>query len=397
MSPIIIISFFVYFNGMSSACSTTTPPPLPSPSPTTTTEKEVDLLKCKFNGLYRDFKDVKDEIKKLKLKQNIDIKQIRLEKEEDIKQLNDEHDLQIVKLKKNQEKKIQQLENELISLKTSFVQQNISLMTVTRESLKLSTYCELLPSNICSSCTCLDDDMLEERYYCDCQHLTTRRDCLEYYQDGYHVNGIYKIHMNKLKTIQVYCDQKSDGGGWTVFQRRFNGDLNFYQPWRTYKIGFGSLQKDFWLGNDNIHILTLQSAYPSGAEMRIDLRDWNETVLYAKYDSFLLSNEDSNYTLHVQGYTGNCGDSLTYHNGMKFSTYDRDNDVDFRSCSKVFRGAWWYKSCHYSNLNGEYRWKDEDQPDFARCIVWYTYKGYEHSLKSVEIKVRRKVVVDGVK
>ena len=67
--------------------------------------------------------------------------------------------------------------------------------------------------------------------------------------------------------------------------------------------------------------------------------------------------------------SGNCGDSLSYHNGVPFSTYDRDNDADRRHCSTTFRGAWWYKACHYSNLNGEYRWKDEPQPGFARYFI----------------------------
>jgi Fibrinogen beta and gamma chains, C-terminal globular domain len=47
------------------------------------------------------------------------------------------------------------------------------------------------------------------------------------------------------------------------------------------------------------------------------------------------------YTLHVNAYYGDAGDSLSYHNGQKFSTVDRDNDENSESCSKLCKGAWW--------------------------------------------------------
>ena len=39
---------------------------------------------------------------------------------------------------------------------------------------------------------------------------------------------------------------------------------------------------------------------------------------------------------------------------MAFSTKDRDNNIDSRNCAVEYNGAWWYKSCHDSNLNGKY-------------------------------------------
>ena len=50
------------------------------------------------------------------------------------------------------------------------------------------------------------------------------------------------------------------------------------------------------------------------------------------------------------------GDSLTYHNGSSFSTRDQDNDQWDDNCAVSYKGGWWYKSCHLSNLNGEYLW-----------------------------------------
>lgn len=48
------------------------------------------------------------------------------------------------------------------------------------------------------------------------------------------------------------------GGGWTIIQRRKSGLVSFYQDWRQYKQGFGSIRGDFWLGNEHIHRLTRQ-------------------------------------------------------------------------------------------------------------------------------------------
>lgn len=50
---------------------------------------------------------------------------------------------------------------------------------------------------------------------------------------------------------KVYCDLETDGGGWTVFQRRAESEQRndeFYRPWVDYVRGFGWLDKSFWLG-----------------------------------------------------------------------------------------------------------------------------------------------------
>ena len=87
------------------------------------------------------------------------------------------------------------------------------------------------------------------------------------------------------------------------------------------------------------------------------------------------------------GYTGNPGDSMTHHNGAKFSTKDRDNDAYSLSCSITYKGAWWYKSCHCSNLNGRYLFGTHSSP--ADGVNWYHWKGYQYSLKFTEIKPRQ--------
>ena len=79
------------------------------------------------------------------------------------------------------------------------------------------------------------------------------------------------------------------------------------------------------------------------------------------------------------------GDSLAYHNGMKFSTHDRDNDNKTSNCALSYRSAWWYRSCLFSNLNGLYGMNT------ASGIIWYHWKGYNYSLTQTKMMVRKKI------
>ncbi|XP_060569069.1 microfibril-associated glycoprotein 4-like [Ruditapes philippinarum] len=123
-----------------------------------------------------------------------------------------------------------------------------------------------------------------------------------------------------------------------------------------------------------------QSAVVGEHELRIELEDYDGNSAYAKYSKFKIYPEEDNYKLEVRGYSGNAGDSLDYHNGMMFSTFDRDNETDKRHCAVQFHGAWWYKGCFYSNLNGQYSEKSQ------KGIRWNKWK--VSSLKKVEMKFR---------
>ena len=94
------------------------------------------------------------------------------------------------------------------------------------------------PDDICGPCLCKDDVRLLKKYYCNCQNLQAKHECLEHKQVGVKINGIYKIHQTILKIMQVYCDQTTDGGGWTVFQRRIDGNVDFFRDWEHYKQGW---------------------------------------------------------------------------------------------------------------------------------------------------------------
>lgn len=54
----------------------------------------------------------------------------------------------------------------------------------------------------------------------------------------------------------MFCDMTTDGGGWTYIQNRFDGSQDFFQDLQAYKMGFGNLAGEFWLGLENIYHLT---------------------------------------------------------------------------------------------------------------------------------------------
>ncbi|XP_078603871.1 ryncolin-1-like [Branchiostoma floridae x Branchiostoma japonicum] len=175
----------------------------------------------------------------------------------------------------------------------------------------------------------------------------------------------------------------TDGGGWTVFQRRQDGSEDFYRGWADYKAGFGKLDGEFWLGNDKLHQLTSQAQY----ELRVDLEDFEENSAYAQYQVFTVGSEAALYILTIGNYTGTAGDSMSErHNGMPFSTKDRDYDATSYSCAQRFKGAWWYAACHHANLNGLYH--AGDHTSYADGVNWKTWKGHYYSLKHTEMKIR---------
>ena len=175
----------------------------------------------------------------------------------------------------------------------------------------------------------------------------------------------------------------SNGGGWTVFQRRMDGTVDFYLNWADYNKGFGDLNGEFWLGLNKINRLTAAQS----TSLRVDLEDFDGNKRYATYSTFKVGNADTEYTLTVSGFGGNAGDSLIYpHNGMKFSTKDNDNDKTSANCAISYKGAWWYNKCHRSNLNGLYLVGSHSS--FANGVNWYTFKGYYYSLKTTEMKLR---------
>ncbi|XP_021375259.1 veficolin-1-like [Mizuhopecten yessoensis] len=83
-----------------------------------------------------------------------------------------------------------------------------------------------------------------------------QRDCLALLDTGSTQSGVYNIPVTGTDRTPVWCDMDTDGGGWTVFQRRIDGATDLYRGWDEYRDGFGDVYHEFWLGNEQIHALT---------------------------------------------------------------------------------------------------------------------------------------------
>jgi hypothetical protein len=133
---------------------------------------------------------------------------------------------------------------------------------------------------------------------------------------------------------------------------------NFNRDWADYKNGFGDPGKEFWLGNENIYMLTNNEDYA----LRVELEDFegnkrygSESPVkakfianllyfdyrYAQYSHFKIHSEADYYKLEIDGYEGTAGDSLNDpwygSNNSPFSTYNRDNDRSSLNCASMLK------------------------------------------------------------
>jgi len=151
--------------------------------------------------------------------------------------------------------------------------------------------------------------------------------------------------------------------GWIIIHQHFGYIYDWSRPWSDYKAGFGSIDDNFWLGLEKMHLLTSSQPYRLRVEMQLknDLR-W----LSAEYWSFKIGDEPNDkYRLEVSGYSGDAGDALQfrggeqsngqdvgnyYHNGMKFTTPNQDNDENTLGNCAHRSGGWWFNFCYWACL-----------------------------------------------
>ncbi|XP_064163901.1 fibrinogen C domain-containing protein 1 isoform X3 [Anguilla rostrata] len=142
-----------------------------------------------------------------------------------------------------------------------------------------------------------------------CANGSRPRDCSDIYANGQREDGIYSIFpIHYPSGFQVFCDMSTDGGGWTVIQRREDGSVNFFRGWDSYREGFGKITGEHWLGMKHIHALTIQANY----ELRIDLEDFENSTAFAQYGTFgvglfSVNPDDDGYPLTIGDYSGTAG------------------------------------------------------------------------------------------
>ncbi|XP_015176708.1 PREDICTED: angiopoietin-2 [Polistes dominula] len=217
--------------------------------------------------------------------------------------------------------------------------------------------------------------------------------CVDLLNAGMRDSGVYYLQIRGTTYwfLKVYCEQEIADGGWTVIQRRDDfGEPreNFNRDWADYKNGFGNPAREFWLGNENIYMLTNNEDYM----LRVELEDFEGNKRYAQYTHFKIYSEGEYYKLEIDGYEGTAGDSLNDpwygSNNSPFSTYNRDNDRSSLNCASMLKGGWWWKSCG-RGLNGLYL-NDPQDLSARQGIVWFRWRGWDYTLKRATMMIKPK-------
>ncbi|XP_076802352.1 uncharacterized protein LOC143446552 isoform X2 [Clavelina lepadiformis] len=206
-------------------------------------------------------------------------------------------------------------------------------------------------------------------------------------------SGIYQVKQcGTFKMLEVYCDFSTQGGGWTAIQRRKNDHADFSKLFHDFEESFGKPDGSFWIGLKNMNFLS--STEPQS--LMVVMTDWfypeyHRSKAYAMYNRFLVENASVSYRLHVRVFKPispesiNAGDSLSYSNGMQFTTKDSDKDFNkLRNCAEITGAAWWHRNCTHANLNAEYT---SDRIYGEKTIYWKTWRSLS-SLKSAEMFIR---------
>ncbi|XP_058976615.1 ficolin-2-like [Musca domestica] len=210
----------------------------------------------------------------------------------------------------------------------------------------------------------------------------TQKNLTECLNENPQISGILE-KIQKLESSVKAIRENTKKSGDIVIQRRMDGSEDFFRSWAEYKQGFGNSSGEFFIGLDKLNKLTNSRPY----ELLIIIEDWENDCRFARYDQFIIGNEAEKYVLKELGkYSGSATDGLSYSLGQKFSTKDQDNDESGNSCAVEYTGAWWYKKCHRSNLNGRYLKGTTTQ--YGKGVVWQPLKGDYYSMKFVEMILR---------
>ncbi|XP_039387690.1 angiopoietin-2 isoform X3 [Mauremys mutica] len=340
-----------------------------------TTRLELQLLEHSLstNKLERQISDQTNEITKLQEKNSF------LEKK--VLDMEDKHTLQLQSIKDEKD----QLQ-VLVSRQNSIIEElEKQLVTATVNNSVMQKQQHDLMETVHNLLTMIATPNSAKNNFVAKEEQIRFKDCAEAFKSGLTTSGIYTITVpNSAEEKKTYCDMESNGGGWTVIQRRKDGSVDFHRTWKEYKMGFGDPAGEYWLGNELVSQLTNQKRYV----LKIHLKDWEGNEAYSLYEHFYLASEELKYRIQLKGLTGTAGKiSSISQPGNDFSTKDADNDKCICKCSQMLTGGWWFDACGPSNLNGMYYPLRQNTNKF-NGIKWYYWKGSGYSLKATTMMIR---------
>ena len=119
------------------------------------------------------------------------------------------------------------------------------------------------------------------------------------------LNLVFTGFTTIVTNSEFFCEMKPEWGvAWIVFQRRFDGSVDFNRNWTDYKNGFGDAKGEYWLGFENIHKLT----HERSMEVKLEAYSFQDEKNHAVYKNFWIEDEANYYRLHagvfVRGHDG---------------------------------------------------------------------------------------------
>nr|XP_029732196.1 ficolin-3-like [Aedes albopictus] len=200
-------------------------------------------------------------------------------------------------------------------------------------------------------------------------------------------SGVYELAVNATgRSFKVYCEMDQFGGGWTVFQKRQDGSVDFNRSWVEYREGFGEVSGEYWLGLEALHQMTTRKQH----ELLIILENFNGSTSYIRYPGVVIDSEAQKYKIYFNGSgSGNAEDSLYAYRNEVFVTPDQTSGT-YLNCAKQLASGFWHYDCSSTssrnNLNGVY-----GVSAGKNGIWWYnSFSGYQqyNPLKGTQMLIR---------
>ena len=134
------------------------------------------------------------------------------------------------------------------------------------------------------------------------------KNCAELYNSDQRISGVYTIYPDDKAPFDVYCDQSTAGGGWTVIQKRLKVSDDFNRTWDDYKHGFGNfLVGEYWLGLEKIRRLT-ENKTENRLRVVLGVKATKQLVpkktFYAEYAWLKIGDEEAKYKLNLGNVIG---------------------------------------------------------------------------------------------